>query len=137
MAAAASELLAQALALAHGGDHETDEQAVAVLVDIAEYSPTALMGAYALALSLARDMPYDTSNERTLSLLTRALQQAVRLSGVHHTPDGTASLLRHIVEIAGKSAMTPGAVASRTAEIDADVGHLRPHDDEGEGRRSS
>ena len=127
MAAAASELLAHALAFSLEG-HAGGRDPVDELVEIADCSPTVLMGAYALALTLARDMPYDTSNERTLGLLTQALQRAVRLSGERGSPDGSASLLRHIVEVAGQSALAPGAVASREAEVEADVGHLWAHD---------
>ena len=131
MATAVSELLALALALAHDGDGTSPgTEAVESLVESADGSPTALMGAYALALSLARDMPYDTSNERTLSLITRALQRAVRLSGQRHAADGSDNLLRHIVDVAGQAAFAPDAVASRTAEVEDDLGHLR-HDDAG------
>ena len=117
------ELLGLALALET--ESADDERVIAALIDAADCSPTALMGAYAFALSLARDLPYDTSNERTLGLITRALQRAVRLSGQNHAPDGTASLLGHIVEVAGRAALQPDAVARRTAEVDADVGTLR------------
>lgn len=118
------ELLGLALALA--AEEPRDDHVVEALVEAAGASPTSLMGAYAFALSLARDLPYDTSNERTLGLLTRALQQAVRLSGLRHDHDHeTVGLLRHIEEIAGKAAVRPEAVASRVAEVDADVGTLR------------
>jgi len=118
------ELLGLALALA--AEDTDDERVVSELVDGSGCSPRALMGAYAFALSLARDLPYDTSNERTLGLLTRALQRAVRLTGQHHGPDdGTDGLLQHIVDVSGRSAVRPEAVASRVAEIDADVGSLR------------
>lgn len=127
------ELLALALALE--AEDADDEQAVASLVDSAGCSATALMGAYAFALSLARDMPYDTTNERTLRILTQALQRAVRLSGERHDADETAGLLQHIVEVSGQGAVGPGAVASRTAELEADLGHLR-HDDEVDGEPS-
>ena len=120
------ELLALALALA--AEDADDEQAVASLVDSAGCSATALMGAYAFALSLARDMPFDTSNERTLRILTEALQRAVRLCGERHDGDATAGLLQHIVEVSGQAAVAPRAVASRTAELEADLDHLR-HDD--------
>lgn len=122
------ELLALALALE--ADGATDDEAVASLVEAAECSATTLMGAYAYALSLARDMPYDTSNERTLGLLTRALQRAVRLSGEHQSTD-EATLLQHIVEVSGKASVTPSAVASRTAEVEAVVDNLRPPDEDG------
>lgn len=117
------ELLGLALALE--SESADDEWVITALIDDAGASPTALMAAYAFALSLARDLPYDTSNERTLSLITRALQRAVRLSGQRHEPDGTASLLGHIVEVAGRAAVRPEAVALRVAEVDADLGTLR------------
>lgn len=125
------ELLGLALALA--ADDPVDEHVVEALVEAADCSPIALMGAYAFALSLARDLPYDTSNERTLNLITRALQRAVRLSGERHAHDGTVGLLRHIEEIAGRAAVHPEAVASRVAEVDADLGALRgmPPEDAG------
>lgn len=116
------ELLALALSLE--AEDVSDEEAVVSLVEGAGCSATALMGAYAYALSLARDMPYDTSNERTLGLLTRALQRAVRLSGEQQSSDG-ATLLQHIVEVSGKASVGPSAVALRTAEVEADVDHLR------------
>lgn len=125
MATDARELLGLALALASEGDD--DERVIDELVEAADGSATALMGAYAFALSLARDLPYDTSNEHTLSVLTRALQRAVRLSGEHHDHDhdGTVGLLRHIEEVAGRAAVRPEAMESRAAEVDADVGSLR------------
>jgi hypothetical protein len=123
MATDGRELLAVALGLE--AEEPDDELVVAELLEAAEGSPTALMGAYAFALSLARDMPYDTSNERTLAILTRALQRAVRASGERHDSEVTAGLLSHIVEVSGKAAMGPQAVAERVAEVDADVGILR------------
>lgn len=122
MSAEGPELLALALALeAEGAD---DEQVIASLVELAQGSCISLMGASAYALSLARDMPYDTANERTLSLLTRALQQAVHMSGAVPSDD-RATLLRQIVETSGGASMTPGAVASRVAQLDADLETLR------------
>lgn len=128
MATDGPELLALALSLE--AEDVADEEAVASLVESAGGSATALMGAYAFALSLARDMPYDTSHERTLGLLTRALQRAVRMSGEHQPPDDAATLLRHIVEVSGQASVGPGAVASRSAELDADIDHLRSPGDE-------
>ena len=128
MTADGRELLAVALGLE--AEEPDDELVIAELLDAAEGSPTALMGAYAFALSLARDMPYDTSNERTLAILTRALQRAVRASGERHDSEATAGLLSHIVEASGKAAMGPQAVAERVAEVDADVGTLRHTDDD-------
>lgn len=79
----------------------------------------------ALALSLARGMPYDAANERTLRLLTRALQQAVHMSGEMSSEDDHAVLLEQIVQYSGRASVEPGAVASRTAELDADLDKLR------------
>ncbi|MFP5376776.1 MAG: hypothetical protein ACLGIO_08355 [Acidimicrobiia bacterium] len=118
------ELLGLALALEDEGAE--DERVIDALVEASRCSPTALMAAYAFALSLARDLPYDTSNERTLGLITRALQRAVRLSGQRQAADGTPGLLRHIEEVAGQAAVRPDAVASRTAEVDADLVGLWP-----------
>ncbi|HVM04198.1 MAG TPA: hypothetical protein VM242_03405 [Acidimicrobiales bacterium] len=123
MATDGRELLAVALGLE--AEELDDELVVAELLEAAEDSPTALMGAYAFALSLARDMPYDTSNERTLAIITRALQRAVRASGERHDSEATAGLLSHIVEVSGRAAVAPQAVAERVAEVDADVGILR------------
>lgn len=122
MSADGSELLALALSLE--ADGTDDEAVIASLVATAQGSATALMSACAYALSLSRDMPYDTANERTLDLLTQAAQQAVRTSGDIPSQD-VAPLLQQIVEISGRASVTPGAVASRTAEVDADVEKLR------------
>lgn len=128
MPATGSELLALALALEV--EASSDEEAVAALVAAADASPTALMGAYAYALCLAKDMPYDTSNDRTLGLLTTALQQAVREHGEHGR--GDAALLEHIVEVSGAAPLSAAAVASRAAALQADLDKLRPPGDEGE-----
>lgn len=117
------ELLALALELE--ADSVAEEAAIATLVEAAAGSPITLMGAYAYALSLAHDRPYDLSNEHMLGLLTKALQRAVRLSGEHRSHDG-AGLFQHIVDVSGQQAVTPSAVAARTAEVEADLAQLRP-----------
>lgn len=126
MAAEGSDLLAMALELQAEGTG--DEEAVASLVEAAHGSATTLMSGCAYALSLARGMPYDSANQRTLRLLTAALQHAVHTSGEEPSEDRD-SLLRHIVEVAGGAAMAPPAVASRIAELDADLETLRPASD--------
>lgn len=132
MSADGPELLAVALSLAIEVDDFGEETAIEALVEASGCSPSALMGAYAYGLSLAREQPYDASNERTLGFLTRALQRAVRLCGEHQAAEG-ASLLELIVQVAGSASVTPTAVASRTAEVDADIDHLRPSDDAFDG----
>lgn len=82
------------------------------------------MGAYADPLSLARDMPDDTSHERTLGVLTKALQRAVRLSGERGSSEAP-TLLQHIIEVSSRASVAPTAVASRSAEVDAGVDSLR------------
>jgi len=126
MSVEGSDLLALVLELAAEGGH--DEDIVTSLVETACGSPTTLMAACAYALSLARDLPYDSANERTLRLLTQALQRAVHTSGEAPSEDHD-SLLRHIVEYSGGAAMTPGAVASRSAAVDADLATLRNSED--------
>lgn len=116
------ELLALALALST--EDVSEEDAVGVLIDTAQCRATSLMGACAYALKLAEDRPYDSSSERVLTILTRALQQAVRLSGEQPSND-RAVLIDQIVEISGRASLDPGAVASRTAEVDADLEKLR------------
>jgi hypothetical protein len=120
------ELLALALELE--SESVAEESAIATLVEAAGCSPTTLMGAYAYALSLAHDQPYDLSNEHMLGLLTKALQRAVRLSGEQRTHDG-AGLFQQIVDVSGRRSVTASAVAARTAEVEADVAHLRPIED--------
>jgi len=116
------ELLALALSLE--ADGIDDEDAVVSLVESAHYSGTALMAAFTYALSLARDLPYDPARERTLLTLTRAVQRAVRLSG--EVPSEVRTILLSQIEgVAGQAAMTPGAVAARGAELDADLESLR------------
>lgn len=122
MPAYGPELLALALSL--GADDADEDEAVAVLIETARCKATSLMGACAYALKLAEDQPYDPSNERVVNLLTRALQQAVRLSGEQPSGD-RAILIDQIVEISGRASLAPGAVASRTAEVDADLEKLR------------
>lgn len=129
MSSDATELLALALSLATEVDEFGDDTAVEALVESSGCSPSALMGAYAYALSLAREQPYDASNERTLGFLTKSLQRAVRLCGEHQAAEG-ASLLELIVKASGSASFTPTAVATRTAEVDADIDHLRPHDED-------
>lgn len=124
-----SDLLALVLELS--AEESADGEIVDALVVAAHGHPTPLMGACAYALSLARDLPYDTANERTLRLLTEALQRAVHSSGEAPSEDRD-SLLRHIMEYSGGSAMAPRAVASRMAELDADLEALRPSEDGGE-----
>ena len=122
MPAAGHELLALALSLQV---EETDAEAVVdALLESAEHSPTALMGAYAYALCLARDMPYDPGSEHTLGLLTKALHRAVRHAGALRGGEGT-NLLEHIVAVSGSAPLAPGAVASRSGELQADVERLR------------
>ena len=122
-----ADLLALVLELvAEGSD---DDAIVGSLVMAAGGSATTLMGACTYALSLARDMPYDTGNERTLRLLTGALQRVVHTSGAAASDDRD-TLLRHIVEYSGGWSMAPPAVASRVAELDADLETLRPTDDD-------
>ena len=122
MSADGSELLALALSL--DADGVDEDEAVDSLVMTAEASATTLMGACAYALSLSRDMPYDRANEHTLALLTRAAQQAVRICW--NVPSGDrAWLLHQIVEASGRASIGPRAVASRSAEVEADVGKLR------------
>ncbi|HET7489405.1 MAG TPA: hypothetical protein VFJ85_15870 [Acidimicrobiales bacterium] len=116
------ELLALALALSTEGVPE--DEAVGALIDTAQCRATSLMGACAYALKLAEDRPYDASSERIVILLTRALQQAVRMSGEQPSND-RAILLEQIVEFSGRASLAPGAVASRTAEVDADLENLR------------
>lgn len=128
MSAGGSELLALALALE--AEDTSDADAVAALVRAADGSPSALMGAYAYALCLAKDLPYDPGNDRTLALLTSALQRAVRDYGEHGRGDGT-SLLEHIVEVAGLRQVSTAAVAGRDAELQADLDRLRPHGADG------
>jgi hypothetical protein len=113
-----------ALALSLEADEVPGEEAVDALLGAAGHSPTALMGAYAYALCLARDMPYDARNDQTLGLLTRALQRAVRHSADYPGSEGT-SLLEHIVEASGMGPLDPSAVASRTAEVQAGLDMLR------------
>lgn len=126
MLAYGPELLALALSLeADGAD---DEETVAALVESARCSGTTLMAACTYALSLARDMPYDNANERSLGLLTRALKQAVRMSGEVASQD-RAVLLDQIVQSSGRASLAPGAVASRMAELDADLANLRHSSD--------
>lgn len=120
------ELLGLALSLEAAGTD--DDEVVTSLLEAARCSVTALMGACTHALSLSRDMPYDETSQRTLDVLTRAAQQAVRMS-VDIPSEDRAPLLDHIVEISGRAAVAPGAVASRTAEVDADMDHLRPPGD--------
>lgn len=128
-----ADLLALVLELvAEGSD---DDDIVRSLVMAAGGNATTLMGACAYALSLARDMPYDPGNERTLRLLTEALQRAVHTSGESPSEDHD-TLLRHIVEYSGGWSVAPDAVAARTAELDADLETLRPSDD-GEAAASS
>lgn len=128
MAADGPDLLALVLELT--ADGAGDEEAVASLVEAAHGSASTLMGACAYALSLARDLPYDSANERTLQLLTVALHRAVQASG--DVPvDDRATLLRHIVEFSGGAAMAPGAVAERVAELDASLDTLRAAGDSG------
>lgn len=127
MATDGPELLALALSLE--ADEVPEEEAVGALMQSAEYSPTALMGAYAYALCLARDMPYDPRGEQTLGLLTKALQRAVR-HGTEHTGGEGTSLLEHIVEASGMGPLAPSAVASRTAEVRAGLDMLRPAPDD-------
>ena len=122
MPAAGHELLA--LALAMHSDEIDDGEIVDALLESAEHSPTALMGAYAYGLCLARDMPYDPGSEHTLNLLTRALHRAVRHAGALRGGEGT-TLLEHIVAVSGSAPLDPGAVASRTADMHADVERLR------------
>jgi hypothetical protein len=123
-----ADLLALVLELvAEGSD---DDDIVGSLVMAAGGSATTLMGACTYALSLARDMPYDAGNERTLKLLTAALQRAVHVSGAASSEDRD-TLLRHIVEYSGGWSMTAPAVASRVAELNADLETLRPPDDDG------
>lgn len=129
MSADGPELLALALSLEADGVGE--EAAVASLVESAQFSCTKLMAACAYALSLARDMPYDAANERTLQLLTQALQWAVRMTGESASEDHTV-LLDQIVESSGRASVAPAAVASRTAEVDADLDKLRAAGDGGD-----
>jgi len=122
MSAGGPELLALALSLEADGVGQ--EEAVTALLESAQCSCTTLMAACAYALSLVRDMPYDAANERPLQLLTDALQRAVRITGEPPSQDNTV-LLDQIVEISGRESVAPGAVASRMAELDADVDKLR------------
>lgn len=122
MSADGPELFALALSLEADGVEEED--AVSALVESAQCSGTSLMAACAYALSLARDMPYDAVTARTVALLTRALQRAVRLSGQVVSEDH-AVLLEQIVQFSGQASVAPGAVASRMAELDADLDKLR------------
>lgn len=116
------QLLALALELAaHGAD---DDETVAILVEAAQGSATTLMAAGAYAVSLARDLPHDVAHERTVGLLTLAVQRAVQRSGDPIAED-RAGLLRHILEVSGGAPMTRHAVATRTAELDADLEKLR------------
>ncbi len=128
-----ADLLALVLELAAEGTD--DDDIVRSVVMAAGGSATTLMGACTYALSLARDMPYDTGNERTLRLLTEALQRAVHTSGESPSEDHY-TLLRHIVEYSGGWSVAPEAVATRTAELDADLETLRPSED-GEAAGSS
>ena len=127
MPADGPELLAMALSL--GIENVADIEAVESLVEASGYSPTSLMAACSYAQAMARDKPLDTTNERTIDLLTRAVQRAAYLAGEQEAADRTP-LLEHIVETAGESAVAPGAVASRTAELDAAVDQLRAGVDE-------
>lgn len=122
MPADGSELLA--LALSYSIEDVADLEAVEALAEASGYSPTSLMSACSYAQAMARDKPLDTSNERTLDLLTRAVQRAAYLSGEQEAAD-RAPLMEQIVETAGEAAVEPGAVASRTAELDAAVDQLR------------
>ena len=122
MSADGPELLALALSLESDG--VAQEEAVAALLESAQCSCTTLMTACGYALSLVRDMPYDAANERTLELLTQALQRAVRITGEPPSHENTV-LLDQIVEISGRASVAPGAVASRMAELDADLDKLR------------
>lgn len=122
-----ADLLALVLELTAEGSG--DDDIVSSLVMAAGGSATTLMGACTYALSMARDMPYDTGNERTLRLLTEALQRSVHSSG--EIPEDRDTLLRHIVEYSGGWSMTPPAVASRMAEVEADLETLRPPEDDG------
>lgn len=123
----APELLALALELE--ADAVATETAIATLVEASGHSPTALMGAYAYARSLAEDQPYDQCTEHMLELLTKALQRAVRLTGEQPTTEG-AGLFQHIIDVSGSESVNPSAVASRMAEVEAGVEHLRPHDEQ-------
>lgn len=120
------ELLALALELE--ADAVGVDAAVTTLVEAAGSSLTSLMSAHAYARSLAQDRPYDASTLHMVDLLSRALKRAKRLYEEQPRPDPT-SLFQHIIDISGSAAVSPDAVASRTAEVDADVEHLRPHDD--------
>ncbi len=123
-----ADLLALVLELvAEGSD---DNEIVSSAVMAAGGSATNLMGACTYALSLTKDMPYDKGNERTLRLLTEALQRAVHTSGETSSEDRD-TLLRHIVEYSGGWSMAPDAVATRTAELDAELETLRPPEDGG------
>lgn len=122
MPADGSELLA--LALSFGIEDVPDIEAVESLVEASGYSPTSLMAACSYAQAMARDKPLDTTTERTIELLTRAVQRAAYLAGEQESAD-RAPLMEHIVETAGEAAVTPGAVASRSAELDAAVDQLR------------
>ena len=127
MAADGSELLA--LALSYSTEQVAHIEAVESLVEASGYSPTSLMAACSYAQAMARDKPLDTSNQRTLDLLTRAVQRAAHLAGAQDSGEQDAAdrapLMDSIVETAGEAAVAPGAVASRTAELDAAVDSLR------------
>lgn len=123
----APELLALALELE--ADAVATETAIATLVEASGHSPTALMGAYAYAHSLAEDQPYDPCTEHMMELLTKALQRAVRLTD-EQSGGEAAGLFQHIVDVSGSDSVDPSAVALRTAEVEAGVEHLRPHDEQ-------
>lgn len=121
------ELLALALELE--ADAVAPESAIATLLEAAGRSPTTLMGAYAYAHSLAEDQPYDECTEHMLDLLTKALQRAVRLTGKNQVTDAPG-LYQHIIDVSGRGSVAPGAVASRMAEVDADIDLLRPTEED-------
>ena len=122
MAADASELLA--LALSFEAEVVTDLEAVELLVESSGYRTTHLMAACSYAVAMARDLPFDPSTPRTLRLLSRAVQRAAVLSGEQPSPE-RATLLEQIVEISGHGAMAPGAVESRSVELEEALARLR------------
>jgi hypothetical protein len=71
-----AELFGSATALVAEGTDE--EEAAVALAEEAGWSPSALLGAYGVAESLARDQPLDTGVHRAAALLRLAMRRAMR-----------------------------------------------------------